>query len=173
MHKNKHLTIQERETIQLMLWDKRSIRSIARRIDRSPSTVSREIEKNIDAINRYNPRIAYRRALTKRKSRGRKDRLKNQEVRDYVIFHLKKKWSPEQIAGRIQIDINQKISHEAIYQYIYHQIHRNGHGLLKPNCQDLRNICAEREKEEFPRALGATNESLGQKEPLLINDQIL
>ena len=116
----KHLTIQERETIQLMLWEKKSIRSIAKEIDRPPSTVYREIERNMDSIGRraYIPRVAHRKALIKRKNRGRKDRLKNEEVRSYVITHLKKKWSPEQISGRIQSDLNQKISHEAIYQYI-------------------------------------------------------
>lgn len=134
----KHLTIQNRETIQLMLWEKKSIRSIAKKINRSPSSVSREIKKNISGRNIYTPRASHNRALEKRTSRGRKDRLKNQEIRAYVIIHLKKKWSPEQIAGRIQLDLNQKISHEAIYQYIYNQVYRQGHGDLKPNCEDLR-----------------------------------
>jgi len=134
----KHLTIQDRETIQLMLWKKKSIRSIAKKINRSPSSVSREIKKNISGRNIYTPRASHNRALEKRTSRGRKDRLKNDLIRNYVVTHLKKKWSPEQISGRIQSDLNQKISHEAIYQYIYHQIHRQGYGDLKPNCEDLR-----------------------------------
>lgn len=147
----KHLTIQDREIIQLMLWEKQSIRSIAKKINRLPSTVSREINKNMDSINRYNPRSAHERALIKRKSRGRKDRLKNKRVRNYVITHLKKKWSPQQIAGRIQSDLNQKISHEAIYQYIYHQIHRNGYGLLRPNCEDLRIYLRRKKKRRTPK----------------------
>lgn len=147
----KHLTIQNRETIQLMLWEKKSIRDIAKEINRPPSTVSREINKNIDSINRYNPRSAHQKALEKRKSRGRKDRLKNEEIRNYVITHLKKKWSPEQIAGRIQSDLNQKISHEAIYQYIYYQIHRQGHGYLKPACEDLRIYLRRKKKRRTPK----------------------
>lgn len=134
----KHLTIEERETIQLMLWKKKSIRDIAKAVDRSPSSVSREIKKNISGRNIYTPRASHNRALEKRKSRGRKDRLKNQEVRNYVVTHLKEKWSPEQIAGRIRLDLNEQISHEAIYQYIYYQVYRQGHGYLKPNCEDLR-----------------------------------
>jgi IS30 family transposase len=47
-------------------------------------------------------------------------------------------WSPEQISGRIKLDINEKISHEAIYQYIYAQIYREGYGFLKPGSVDLR-----------------------------------
>lgn len=148
----KHLTIQERETIQLMLWEKKSIRTIAKAINRSPSTLSREINKNyVPHGKRYLPRVAHQKALKKRKSRGRKDRLKNQEVRAYVIARLKKKWSPEQISGRIQTDINQTISHEAIYQYVYHQIYRNGYGYLKPKCEDLRVYLRRKRKRRIPK----------------------
>lgn len=151
----KHLTIQERETIQLMLWKKKSIRAIAQKINRPPSTVSREIKRNMDSIGRrrYNPRGAHERALEKRKSRGRKDRLKNVRVRNYAITHLKKKWSPEQIAGRIQSDINEKISHEAVYQYIYYQIHRDGYGLLKPKCEDLRVYLRRKKKRRTHKGI--------------------
>ena len=144
----KHFTIEEREKIQEMLWQKASIRTIAAALNRSASSVSREIKKNIACLprRRYISRTAHERALIRRKSRGRKDRLKNQEVRDYVISHLKERWSPEQIAGTIKSEINEKISHEAIYQYIYNQIHRNGYGLLKPNCEDLRIYLRRRKK---------------------------
>jgi len=152
MNKYKHLTIQDRETIQLMLWEKKSIRMIALELNRSPSSISREINKNyVPHGKRYLPRVAHRKALAKRKNRGRTDRLKNELVRDYVITHLKKKWSPEQISGRIQKDINQKISHEAIYQYIYHQIHRQGYGYLKPDCEDLRVYLRRKKKRRTPK----------------------
>lgn len=153
--KYKHLTIQERETIQLMLWEKKSIRAIAVALNRSPSSISREINKNKDALGRrfYIPRTAHQKALKKRKSRGRKNRLKNQKVRAYVLACLKKKWSPEQISGRIQSEINQTISHEAIYQYVYHQIYRNGCGLLKPSCEDLRVYLRRKRKRRIPKGV--------------------
>ena len=138
--KYKHFTIEEREKIQEMLWQKASIRIIAATLGRSTSSVSREIKRNMDFIGRrrYIPRVAHGKALIKRKSRGRKDRLKNQEVRDYVIAHLKERWSPEQIAGTIESEMRENISHEAIYQYIYAQIHRDGYGYLKPGAEDFR-----------------------------------
>lgn len=146
----KHFTVEEREKIQEMLWQKSSIRSIAITLSRNPSSVSREIKRNLPPERRlYTPRLAHQRALVKRKNRGRKERLKNQEIRDYAVSHLKKKWSPEQIAGRIRLDINQSISHEAIYQYIYHQIHRQGYGLLKPGCEDLRIYLRHRRKRRI------------------------
>lgn len=150
--KYKHLTVEEREIIQLMLWQKSSIRSIAKTLGRSPSSISREIEKNfVPHGKRYLPRTAHKRALKQRKSRGRTERLKNQKVRDYVIKHLKKRWSPEQISGRIKQDIVESISHEAIYQYIYSQIYRDGYGFLKPRCEDLRYCLRRRRKRRAPK----------------------
>ena len=114
------LTIEEREQIQLALWEKRSVRSIAKELGRSPSSISRELGKNRFLRNVYIPRAANRRALDKRKSRGRKERLKNLFIRTYVISKLKEDYSPEQIAGRLKRDYPKySISHEAVYQYIY------------------------------------------------------
>ena len=145
--KYKHFTIEEREKIQKMLWQKSSVRSIAATIGRNPSSISREIGRNLSFMrHRYSPRLAHEKALIKRKSRGRKDRLKNQAVRDYVIARLKEKWSPEQIAGTIESEISERISHEAIYQYIYAQIHRDGYGYLKPGSEDLRPCLRRRKK---------------------------
>ena len=67
-----HLTIEEREIIQRMLWQKISLREIAQAIKRNVSTVSREIKKNNPKQHKiYTPRLAQERALTKRKHRGR------------------------------------------------------------------------------------------------------
>jgi len=143
----RHLSIEERELIQQRLWEKRSIRDIARELGRDHTSVSREIQRNLPQERfLYTPRLAHERALKKRKSKGREERLKNKEVREYVISHLKKRWSPEQIAGRINIDLQETISHEAVYQYIYVQIHRNGYGQLKPGKEDLRLYLRRRKK---------------------------
>jgi len=115
------------------------LRTIAQELGRQPSSIAREIKRNLPKERfLYTPRLSHERALKKRQSRGRHDRLKNQAIRDYVVAHLKLRWSPEQIAHRMQAEIKETVSHEAIYQYIYHQIHRNGWGLLRPGCEDLR-----------------------------------
>lgn len=148
--KYQHLSIEERELIQLRLWEKKSIRAIAGELRRPPSSVSREIRRNLPGIKyRYTPRLAHERALAKRKSRGRQDRLKKERIRKYVIKHLKYRWSPEQIANTIESEINETISHEAIYQYIYHQIHRQGYGWVKPGCYDLRPYLRRKRKRRF------------------------
>lgn len=145
-----HLTIEERELIQLRLWEKRSVRVIASELGRFPSSISREINRNLPAVHyRYTPRLAHERALASRKSRGRQNRLKNERIREYVIKYLKKRWSPEQIANTIESEMNETISHEAIYQFVYAQIHRGGYGWVKPNCQDLRPYLRRKRKRRF------------------------
>lgn len=143
----KHFSIEEREVIQLMWWERRSVRSIAEALNRSPSSVSREMRRNFPKEHkRYTPRIAHNRALAKRKCRGRKDRLKNKTIREYVVSHLKLRWSPEQISGRMKRDDIGNISPEAIYQYIYAQVHRNGWGLVRRGHEDLRSYLRRRKK---------------------------
>jgi len=64
MKQYKHLTIEERETIQLMLWKKQSVRTIAKALNRSPSSISREVDRNKPSERRaYTPRLAQERAI--------------------------------------------------------------------------------------------------------------
>lgn len=152
--KYKHISIEEREKIQIMLWEKQSIRSMAKIFGRSPASISREINRNIPALHRrYTPRLAHERAMLHRTRRGREERLKNGDIWQYVTYHLKKRWSPEQISGRIEIDLGEKISHEAIYQFIYHQIYQKGWGYLKPGCEDLRIFLRRRRKRRMRKGL--------------------
>lgn len=147
-----HFSIEERETIQEMLWRKSSVRSIAGALGRNPSSVSREIRKNKPSrYASYAPRLANERALDHRKRRGREDRLKNDALRDYVVAHLKIGWSPEQIAATSKEAVGTGISHEAIYQYVYAQVHRDGWGDLRPGKEDLRPYLARRRKRRMKK----------------------
>ncbi len=152
--KFKHFSIEEREKIQEMLWQKTSVRTIARALGRSPSSVSREINRNIPLRRSYRPRLANNRAEEKRKCRGRKLRLKSFFVRQYVVTQLKAGFSPEQISGRLHYHYpEESISHEAIYQYIYSQVHRNGHGYMRPNYHDLRPYLKRRHKRRMRKGM--------------------
>ncbi len=167
--KYKHLTVDEREKIQELLWQKKSMRYIAGVIGRPPSCISREIKRNKPPERSvYTPRLAHERALSKRTSRGRKDRLKSETIRAYVIQKLQIGWSPEQIAGCIKTDINERVSHEAIYQYIYSQFKRKGYG----RCVgiDLRGYLKRRHKQrhahgarKYQRVLKAKGTSIEER----------
>jgi transposase, IS30 family len=150
----KHLSILEREKIQELLWQKKSLRYIAQTLGRSPSSVSREIKRNLPKERHiYTPRLAQERARTKSKSRGRTDGLKSTEVREYVLKHLKLGWSPEQIAALAETHTGTSISHEAIYQYIYAQVYRKGCGYIKPGKEDLRPYLARARKRRMRKGL--------------------
>lgn len=114
------LTIEEREKIQIRFWTRESIRSIAQELGRSPATISRELKRHFPLEHMvYTPRLAHSRALRTRKQRGQRLRLKNEFARNYVIEKLKLRWSPEQISGKLKEEHGHKVSHEAIYQFIY------------------------------------------------------
>lgn len=152
--KYKHLSILEREKIQEFVWQKKSIRYIAKTLGRSTSSISRELRRNYPKeLKVYTPRLANERALFKRACRGRVDRLKTKEIREYVIKHLKERWSPEQISIRMKIDLKERISHEAIYQFIYAQIHRNGWGYTRPEHEDLRCFLRRKRKRRLKKGV--------------------
>jgi IS30 family transposase len=151
--KFKQLTIEEREIIQEMWWKKESVREIARRLSRNPSSISRELRKNFPLKKRYTPRLAHERALKNRTSRGRTLRLKNQFIRRKTIEWLKEGYSPEQISGRLEEEHKQYISHEAIYQYVYSQVHRDGYGYMKPGYHDLRQYLKRRHKRRQKKGM--------------------
>lgn len=140
-------------------------------LGRSPSSVSREIKRHLPKEKkRYTPRVAHEQALKSRHSRGRTDRLKNPQIREYVIAHLKKRWSPEQISGKMKQDINEKISHETIYQYIYAQIYRDGYGYLKPGSEDLRIYLRWRRKRRHRKGMRAV-QKLASKNGISIDER--
>jgi len=152
--KYRHLGVEEREEIQLGLLQKESLRTIAKRLGRSHCSLVRELARNSSpVVEKYTPRLAEGRAQEKRSSRGRIERLKNETVRGYVVAQLKENWSPEQIAGSIEADKGERISHEAIYQYIYAQVHRGGNGWVKPGKEDLRPYLARRHKKRAKKGM--------------------
>jgi transposase, IS30 family len=130
MKKYLQLDMTEREKIQSMLWEGKSLRCIAAELGRSPSSISREIQRNLpEGHYRYTPRTAELRAKQRIMERGRRPRLKDKRVQRYVVAKLKEDYSPEQIAGTLKDAYpDLSISHEAIYQFIYAQYNRDGYG---------------------------------------------
>ena len=119
------LTFAEREEIALGRAAGESMRSIADRFGRSPATMSRELQRNLDRRGRYRATAA--RALAYgRASRPKPAKLvTNLVLREKVEQDLEKKYSPEQITGRLRRefpdDPEMRVSPETIYQSIYVQ----------------------------------------------------
>ena len=122
--KGRSLTFAEREEIALARARGETMRAIARRLGRSPSTVSRELRRNSDRGG-YRATMAHAIAF-ERASRPKPAKLHtNQRLREVVQDDLRRRRSPEQIAGRLRREFpNQPemwVSAETIYQSLYVQ----------------------------------------------------
>ena len=117
-----HVSRVERGQIMFLKMWGRKVSEIARKLARDKGTISRELRRNISPYATcYTDESAQLRAERRRKQASRRSRLKNEQIRDYVEQQLVAGWSPELIAGRIRLDLpGETISHEAIYQYVYH-----------------------------------------------------
>lgn len=118
------LTLSEREEISRSLVAGYSLRSIADKLKRSPSTVSREITRN-GGRRRYRAVRADKRAWEQALRPKRCKLALHGRLRQAVIFKLKRLWSPEQIAGwlkhRYPAQEAMHVSHETIYRTLYVQ----------------------------------------------------
>lgn len=118
----KHLSKEDRDIITVLKAKGYSLGDIADELGRDKSTVSRELRRNAPEIHKgyYLSHKAQERAQNRWVFSHGRNRLKNQEIRDYVEKNIKLGLSPELIAGRLRLDHpGFRISHEAIYQYIY------------------------------------------------------
>lgn len=133
-HSYNHLTLSERDVITTMLAQKRTLGEIAGALGRSKSTISRELKRNSSPeFKFYLSHRAHGRAEARRRQASRRPRLKDERIAAYVRAGLEQGWSPEQIAGRIGLDHpGLSISHEAIYQYIYHPETEDRPDLIPP-----------------------------------------
>lgn len=114
-----HLNKEERKVLANLLAQKASIRQIARALNRSPATLSRELRRNLTAPN-YHPLHAEYLARLRHRSCHRRLRLKSWHLRRQVESWIRLRWSPELIAGRLNRQLGRpQISHEAIYQWLY------------------------------------------------------
>lgn len=123
----------ERGKIELLLEEGQSFRNIARKIRRNVATISREIKRNRNQnTGQYLADKAHQKAIKNLKEQRYKAPLKNPEIFLYVRQKLRELWTPEEIAGRIKIDLpHLSIHHETIYRYIYNPKKTKGMKLFK------------------------------------------
>ncbi|MBQ9683080.1 MAG: IS30 family transposase [Neisseriaceae bacterium] len=113
-----HLTEVERYHIQWYLANDFSLRKIAIALERNVSTISREIAR-CKAAGFVCYFADYKNKIEK-VSKREAYKLKGKLLKT-VKFLLKKKFSPEQISGWLWVKKGIKISHTAIYNWIYHK----------------------------------------------------
>lgn len=119
------LSFIEREEISRQIANKSSVHFIAKNLGRSPSTIYREIKRSrVVKREYYRAYFGEQRANVIRRKKRRIRKLdQNESLKAFVIKHILKKWSPEQIAKRLKFmypdNMDMQVSHESIYSYIY------------------------------------------------------
>lgn len=121
----RYLSFAEREEILALVSAGWGVRRIARQLDRSPSTVSRELARGSSARQGYRATVAEAKAGRGRRAPRAAKLVTNLRLRHEVQARLKRRDSPEQIAGRLKVDfpddLEMRVSAETIYQSLYVQ----------------------------------------------------
>ena len=115
-----HFTLEERELSMVLIAQGFSLRAAARKLNRAPSTLCRELQRNSNKNGSYSAIAADKRYHKRRIICGRKTKaFLNDKVKEYVSEKLMLGWSPEQISGRAKLD-NEPflISYNTIYRAI-------------------------------------------------------
>jgi IS30 family transposase len=120
---SRYLSEDERVFIADRLLAGSSLRSIARDLGRSASTVSRELSRNRPESRRYHPFRAQK-LVQKRRPRPRLSKLAgDDELRQYVVECLAKRWSAQQVCRALEEQFpgpsHRQLAHETIYRALY------------------------------------------------------
>ena len=125
------LTYDQRLQIEVLRGQKLPLRTIAARLSVSPSTISRELNRAGVGVAGWYFAVQGQAARAKgRKNAGAQRLILGSDVDSpawrHVLVGLRGGWSPEQVAGRLRLNANDKpdqhcvtVSHETIYCAIY------------------------------------------------------
>lgn len=120
----KHITPIEQNEIAVLKRSKILQKDIAKLLNKTPSAISQEINRNKDKDGIYKAGIAKLKTKKRRLSANKRFRKleNNPWLVNYIIRKLKMYWSPEQIAGRLGLDYSEdkkkRIGKDAIYNFI-------------------------------------------------------
>jgi IS30 family transposase len=145
-----HFPFQERQVLYRLNKMKRPKAEMAAILGRDRSTIHRELSRNAGGRG-YRPKQAQRKADERRQACRREPKMNDPELRKYVTRCLKRKWSPDQIAGHRRRELPRQparcISHQTIYNWLAEQA---------PDCGfiSVAAVAAARKKlaGEFPTA---------------------
>ncbi len=115
----RQITYAERYTLGLLRQGGLAPAAIARVLGRHRSTIRREVRRNgTPRDDCYRPLLAEWYARSRR-SRSRRNRRFSASDWARIQALVREDWSPEQIAGRLRLDQELRISHETIYRYVW------------------------------------------------------
>ncbi len=125
----KQLNQFDRDRIEAMLSSGHKPAEIAKVLDRSKSTIIREIKRNkIEKKGGKNKKGKYKAVTAERKAKQKRKFAKYQgkrieediKLKKYIIYGLKKHWNPDEIAGVMKVEKKPfYASKTAIYEWLY------------------------------------------------------
>lgn len=121
---HRHLTLEQRYTIQARIEQGHTQKSIAEHIGVHKSTLSREISRNTPENGTYRAKRAGRLASKRRKGKGAY-KLKGALEKHVTAKMESGQWSPEQISHTLPEHLG-TVSTEAIYLFIYRDEKQGG-----------------------------------------------
>ncbi len=119
-----HLTMDERNVIWRMKLLGHTQAETAGCLGRDPGSISRELRRNANCDGHYWPSVAQAKANVRRQAHIRRPRTGSIRLMAYVESKLRRRWSPQQIAGRLR-EVGCRplagltISHQTIYRWIW------------------------------------------------------
>jgi transposase, IS30 family len=128
------LTVAEREEISRGLASDLSLRTIAARLGRSPSTISRELNRNGGNIS-YRATQADQAAWDRARRPKRCKLACHRTLSRTVAAKLRLQWSPQQIAGWLKREYPEDESHQVSHETIYRSLFIQARGALKKELQ--------------------------------------
>lgn len=115
-----HFTTEERESLLRFQTEGLKPSEMARRLKRSKSSISRELKRNTTPGERYSAIVAEEMYRQRRKKCVRKKLLEDPKRKEFVREKLEEYWSPEQIAGRLNVTGSPlRVSYSTIYRAIH------------------------------------------------------
>lgn len=154
--KYRQLSIEERAVIMVQVDQGRTLRAVARSLDRSPSTLSRELNRN-QSKKRYKA-VAAQQSAVKRRRKPAFKLFSNKPLWELVQHLIRDGWSPQQISGRVKArfadEAENRVSHETIYRTIY-ALPRGG---LR---QEMIKALRQKHTQRRPRISGLLREMIG------------
>ena len=147
----RYLSMHERQRIADLKTQGLSIRSIAARIGRSPSTVSRELSRNTaiwDAS--YEPVVAHLRAHERARRPKQGKVAASPWLRKFVQGKLDDHWSPEQISLHLRQHFPGRLDRNACPETIYQALYRPGDGIPRALTRKLRTGRPMRRRQRRP-----------------------
>lgn len=169
------LTISEREEISRGIVQDLSLRTIASQLGRSPSTISREINRN-GGLRRYRASVADKAAWDRARRPKPCKLVQHPMLARIVAARLKMSWSPRQIDGWLKRqypeDENRQVSHETIYRSLFIQARGALKKELQQHLRSQRAIRRSRKRSRKNDGIGEISDIVSIRErPAAVEDR--